>query len=762
MMKHKSYCIFLLTNALWLLSVEGFSTDSELRSLNTYRDQARQTDKVGIERIENLLLKSDNQRDKLISAIFLSAINSEARNDLSEKYLATASSSPRGTMSSAFDQYISYLQACHLERNGDTDGAIELLNGSLSKAKESNIHLLYVEKLIRLTSIAKKNDQMLTLYEANKNLLARHNRFSLIFLVASTVLAYGDREKYLQITMDLAKNAPISEVSMSALNSLLMNSCEGQIEGSSKNFYISLDFVKSITFNASLNVGVLEWVKSVINGPVRVSDNQVRLLTPLEKAKLLVGYRQFKAIPEVLSLSKKAAKIANIEINKIGDVINLVDYSQATGGLNPHGNAAQSSSEPYEIELHKERLANFNMSLGKNYLASLQYRDLLNSTRSPTLQWKVFWNLIRAEQYTEAATQVDASSIVKTADRQWKYWLSTLDQLHENHSDSDDPGTPPKGNIFDYILRNKINYNISFVKSKESPLFLEIGRKSSNQTSSEEARHTYCIFSQNFLAHSEMTIDAAWINLIDSGCYLSLINPSDKMISRNLDVFTGSLNANRYPIRLSSNSLTHLNLSKNHILIGNSKISSETSRAYMHVRQRTRIESIHDMIRNVGRSIEVDESLIKAIIIAESGFDIMARSKVGASGLMQIMPFTAMKIALELNDDRFSIENVNTPIENVFYGTFYLKKLLKYYDNHLVASIAAYNAGPYWTNRWIDNCRDCREDIFVDSIPFKETRDYIKRVVALYAMFQEKSRDKRGVSPQYNLAKIHFSGLPPF
>jgi hypothetical protein len=259
-----------------------------------------------------------------------------------------------------------------------------------------------------------------------------------------------------------------------------------------------------------------------------------------------------------------------------------------------------------------------------------------------------------------------------------------------------------------------------------------------------------------------MTIEPTWINLIDAGCFLSLVNSSDKMISRNLDVFTGSLNTKRYQIKISSNSLTHLNFAKNPILSGTSGISSEVSREYMRVQQRTRIELIHDMIGRVGMSIGVDESLIKAVIMAESGFDVMARSKVGASGLMQIMPFTAMKIALELNDDRFSIEKVNTPIENVFYGTFYLKKLLKYYDNHLVAAIAAYNAGPYWTNRWIENCRDCREDIFVDSIPFKETRDYIKRVVTLYAIFQKKTPEIQDFSPQYNLAKIQFSGLPPF
>ena len=128
---------------------------------------------------------------------------------------------------------------------------------------------------------------------------------------------------------------------------------------------------------------------------------------------------------------------------------------------------------------------------------------------------------------------------------------------------------------------------------------------------------------------------------------------------------------------------------------------------------------------------------------------------------MQIMPFTAMKIAVELGDDNFALENMNAPLENIFYGAYYLQRLLKYYSNHLVAAISAYNAGPYQTNRWSESCRNCREDVFVDSISFKETRDYVKRVMTLYSFICEK-RGKKPVLAQHRLASIRFEGTPPY
>ena len=117
------------------------------------------------------------------------------------------------------------------------------------------------------------------------------------------------------------------------------------------------------------------------------------------------------------------------------------------------------------------------------------------------------------------------------------------------------------------------------------------------------------------------------------------------------------------------------------------------------------------MIRQAAQQHGVSEGLIKAVMHTESGFNINARSPVGAQGLMQLMPATAR---------RFNVSNAYDPQQNIFGGARYLSWLLKRFNGDTRLAIAAYNAG------------EGNVDKYGGVPPFRETQDYVRRVTSRY------------------------------
>ncbi|MBN22848.1 MAG: lytic transglycosylase [Bdellovibrionaceae bacterium] len=116
----------------------------------------------------------------------------------------------------------------------------------------------------------------------------------------------------------------------------------------------------------------------------------------------------------------------------------------------------------------------------------------------------------------------------------------------------------------------------------------------------------------------------------------------------------------------------------------------------------------------------IDPYLIAALIRQESGFLPGIRSPAGAVGLMQLLPSTARMMKRRVN--RWSLKR---PALNIRLGTKYLKRLVKRYDGETELALAAYNAGPQNVDQWLRRYPVHNRMLFLDLIPFAETRNYV-------------------------------------
>jgi soluble lytic murein transglycosylase len=133
----------------------------------------------------------------------------------------------------------------------------------------------------------------------------------------------------------------------------------------------------------------------------------------------------------------------------------------------------------------------------------------------------------------------------------------------------------------------------------------------------------------------------------------------------------------------------------------------------------------------ITREHDVDAAWVYGLIRQESRFIMDARSQVGASGLMQIMPATARWIAKKMGRREFNMRELNDLQTNLEFGTFYLKQALTDLDGSAVLASAGYNAGPGRARNWRNALSAPLEGaIFAEIIPFTETRGYVKNVLS--------------------------------
>jgi len=140
------------------------------------------------------------------------------------------------------------------------------------------------------------------------------------------------------------------------------------------------------------------------------------------------------------------------------------------------------------------------------------------------------------------------------------------------------------------------------------------------------------------------------------------------------------------------------------------------------------------------KPLNLDDAWVYGLVRQESRFVTTAKSGVGASGMMQLMPATAKWVAKKIGMKGFNSGVVNQLETNFALGTYYLKHVQDILSGNAVLATAAYNAGPGRARKWQD-AKPMEAAAYIESIPFNETRDYVKKVMSNSAYYAARFGD---------------------
>ncbi|HKB55204.1 MAG TPA: transglycosylase SLT domain-containing protein, partial [Ramlibacter sp.] len=161
--------------------------------------------------------------------------------------------------------------------------------------------------------------------------------------------------------------------------------------------------------------------------------------------------------------------------------------------------------------------------------------------------------------------------------------------------------------------------------------------------------------------------------------------------------------------------------------------TSERTKGIFDVEQRFPMPDREQVVAR-SQAIDLDPAYVYGLIRQESRFVTDAHSNVGAAGLMQVMPATARWTARKLGLPNFSPDQLHDRDTNIAIGTGYLKLVLDDFDDSMALAAAAYNAGPRRPRAW-RNGPLMETAAWAETVPFPETRDYVKKVLSNTAMY---------------------------
>jgi soluble lytic murein transglycosylase len=145
----------------------------------------------------------------------------------------------------------------------------------------------------------------------------------------------------------------------------------------------------------------------------------------------------------------------------------------------------------------------------------------------------------------------------------------------------------------------------------------------------------------------------------------------------------------------------------------------------------------NELVREA-KNRDIHSSWVFAITRQESAFMADAKSGVGAMGLMQLMPATAKETAKRFGIPLSSPQLAYRPEVNIQLGAAYLSQIYGQFNGNRVLASAAYNAGPGRVRQWLRGADHLSYDVWIENIPFDETRQYVQNVLSYSVIYGEK------------------------
>ncbi|SEL35311.1 soluble lytic murein transglycosylase [Colwellia chukchiensis] len=335
-------------------------------------------------------------------------------------------------------------------------------------------------------------------------------------------------------------------------------------------------------------------------------------------------------------------------------------------------------------------LASKNHQAAASWLAKVD-QDNFNSTLT---QWYIA-DALRAQNWQEIKQKLLALPSTRHASRQWQYWygrsLMATNQLTAGHKVLSE--LAKSRHYYGFLAASLLNQPANF---QDIPLEISDDEKA-KILDSAEAKRAFELFAIGRYHHARLE----W------NYWLSKLSKREKLVASKVAHEMGWYDR---------------------------AIFTLAKEGYLNdVDLRFPLGFAED-IKHFAENEKIDSAWAFAITRRESSFMSDANSSAGAKGLMQIMPGTAKQLARKKVSNRYLYNAKN----NIQLGTKYLRKLLDKHDGNQVLATAAYNAGPYRVKSWLKDTKALPADVWIETIPFKETREYVKSVLAYQHIYQHK------------------------
>lgn len=549
-------------------------------------------------------------------------------------------------------------------------------------------------------------------------------------------------------------------------------------------YVYSISLINRLSSNTNLDDGLKYFLIELTKGPVRRLSGKVETMEDFERMTYLFQNRFWNESRRLVETHVDDLKVRQNQSGRIqhAKALNLLAQIQSRQG--DFEQAARTWSiyiasfqDVVDTRVAVEGLADSLVRLRLHREAAKIYESLAKSASAdPVIRWHHFWNLYLAQEYASALVLLDRGNYVPHRDRGIEggldYWRARILEKQGKQTDALE--------IYKKILSQNGDGFYSAITQARHPRLLESVRRSIDPsvTLSKAPFDNSSTLAVNFSENVTSDVSASQVgeglggipNNVTSGSgesrsvYQSYMKTAAalgkwgrKQIGRRLlrlvptaekkggagawvESFRLAVDLKDYsygfkapqmvdsPLRRIPSSLADLEV---HML----RFNPDWKLMYPY--------AFREIIEPVSKAADVDPFLLLSLMRAESVYDEDAQSHVGAQGLMQIMPFTAVRLARVMRDSDFELSELRHPEINISYAAFYVRMLADYYKGNTILAVAAYNGGPASVDRWLSNYGDLEMDELVESMTFRETRRYVKSVfrnLGYYKFIWQQSR----------------------